>query len=108
MTAFDDAIEDLHADTDLTALVDYRQGGQGPATRIRVIHTVLEPSRAPFGMTLQARADQVQVRLADAPQLAAGDSLTFDPDTTPWVGVITAPVERDAENLSITARIRRM
>lgn len=108
MTAFDDAIEDLHADTDLSALADYRQGGQGPATRLRVMHTVLEPSRAPFGMTLQARADQVTVRLADAPHIGPNDSFTFDPDGSPWVGVVTSAPERDAENLSATCRIRRM
>ena len=108
MTVFRTALATLHADTNLSIPADYRQGGQGPATRLRVIHTVLEPSRAPFGMTLQARADQVTVRLADAPHIGPNDSFTFDPDGTPWVGVVTSAPERDAENLSATCRIRRM
>lgn len=107
MTVFDTALATLHADANGPVPADYRRGGQGPATRIRVVHTILEPSRAPFGMELRGRADQVQIRLADAPSLAPDDSLTFDPDGTPWVGVI-AKIERDAEGLSATCQIRRM
>lgn len=107
MSAFADALADLHGDVDLTVPADYRRGKSGPATRIRVAHTVLEPSRAPFGKQLKARTDQVQIRLADAPHLAAEDTLTFDPDGTPWVAVITS-TELDAEGLSATCQIRRM
>lgn len=107
MTVFDTALATLHADSNLAVPVDYRRGGQGPAARIRVVHSILEPSRAPFGQALKARADQVAIRLADAPHIAAGDSLTFDPDGTPWVGVITTK-ELDAEGLSATCQLRRM
>lgn len=106
MTAFDDALEDLHADQDLAVPADHRQGGQGPAARIRVGHTILEPSRAPFGQALKTRIDQVQVRIADVPALAPNDTLTFDPDGTPWVAVITTR-EIDAEGLTWLCQARR-
>lgn len=107
MTVFDTALATLHADTNTTVPADYRQGGQGPASRIRVAHTILTPARAPFGMQIKGRADQVQLRLSDAPAVAPGDSLTFDPDGTPWVAVVTT-VEPDAEGLSATCMLRRM
>lgn len=107
MTVFATALATLHADTNATSLVDYRQGGRGPAARIRVIHTILEPSRAPFGQALNTRTDEVQVRIVDAPYLAPNDSLTFDPDGTPWIGVISSKPELDAEGTAYTARLRR-
>ena len=65
MTAFDDALTTLHADADLSAPADYRQGGQGPVARVRVIRAVLEPEAAPLGLHLRARADTLSVRVGD-------------------------------------------
>jgi hypothetical protein len=107
MTVFAAALRTLHAHPNGPVPADYRRGGQGPAARVRVVHTILEPSRAPFGMQLKARADQLQVRLSDAPHLAQSDTFTMDPDGAPWIAVVTS-VELDAEGLSATCIIRRM
>lgn len=107
MQVFADAMADIFADTDMTVPADYRRGGQGPASRIRVVRSVREPGMQALGLELRARADMISVRVADAPHLAPGDSFTFDPDTAPTiVKVIEAP-ELDGQGLSYTAVIRR-
>lgn len=105
--AFSSALGDLHADTDLATPADYRRGGQGPASRVRVIRSVLEPQAAPLGLALRARADTVSVRAADCPQLRTGDTFTLDPDTTPTLLTVTEAPELDVEGLSYTANVRR-
>ena len=106
MTAFDDALTTLHADADLSAPADYRQGGQGPAARVRVIRAVLEPEAAPLGLNLRARADTLSVRVADCPSLSKDDTFTMDPDTAPTLLTVIDTVP-DAEGLSFTATVRR-
>lgn len=106
MSAFASALADLHADPDLSVPADYRRGGEGPATRLRVVRSVLEPDAAPLGLKLTARADTLAVRAADCPGLAVSDTFTLTPDTAPELLTVTS-ITSDAEGLSFTAIVRR-
>ena len=106
MTVFATALATLHADPNLSLPADYRRGGQGPALRVRVVRSVLEPEAAPLSLNLKARADTLSVRAADCPHLAQGDTFTLHPDTAPELLTVTG-TEPDTEGLSFTATVRR-
>lgn len=106
MTVFDTALATLHADANMSLPADYRRGGQGPATRVRVIRAVLEPEAAPLGLSIKARADTISVPIATCPDLAMSDTFTLNPDTAPTIVTVTQFV-RDAEDTEFTAIVRR-
>ena len=106
MNAFERMTNSVFANTDLSLPADYRRGGQGPALRVRVVRSVLEPEAAPLSLNLKARADTLSVRAADCPHLAQGDTFTLHPDTAPELLTVTG-TEPDTEGLSFTATVRR-
>jgi hypothetical protein len=106
MNVFATALATLHADPNGATPADYRQGGQGPAARVRVIRAVAEPEAAPLGFNLKARADTLQVRMADCPHLAMSDTFVLFPDTAPELVTVTQTA-LDAEGMSFIAVVRR-
>ena len=75
MTAFDLAVDSLFADPNLAVDAVLRLGGNGPAQPIRVIRAT--PDRfASFGEgRFVVDTVLLNIRLADAPVLAAGDTV---------------------------------
>ena len=75
---FDQAINDLFADPNLAVDGIWRAGGTGPVVPARVI--VRRPDRiAEFGGTrISAATTLIEVRVADAPTLAEGDTLEVE------------------------------
>ena len=75
MTAFNLAVDSLFADQNLAVDALLRPGGSGPAQPIRVIRAM--PDRfASFGEgRFVVDTILLNIRLADAPALAAGDTV---------------------------------
>lgn len=107
MTIFDTALAAIHAHPDLSLPADHRVGGQGPATRIRVIRSIETPDAVAFGQGMRGQRDTYAIRRADVPGLAAGDSLTLNPDTAPEIVKLIEPPAIDIEGLTFTVAVRR-
>lgn len=75
---FDQAIKDLFADPNLAVDGLWRAGGTGPAVPARII--VRRPDRiVELGETrISAATTLIEIRVADAPTLAEGDTLEFE------------------------------
>ncbi len=91
MNAFANAMAALVADPNLGGDVIYRQGGSGPAVRVRVLRSSPDQVADAFGTEILSATDILAVAIAVLPDLAAGDSFALGPD------LLTAThAERDA------------
>ena len=99
---FSAALDDLFADPNLARDALWRAGGADPAVPMRVI--VRRPDRiGEFGETrILASSTVFEIRVADAPTLAEGDTIEVDGETY----VIQGEPVRDAARLVWTADAR--
>lgn len=102
MTVLAAAIDDLFADPNLARDALWRAGGAGQSVSVRVI--LHQPDRiAGFGETrLVSATAVVEVRTADVPALAAGDSFEIAGESF----VVQGEPVRDGERLVWTAELR--
>jgi len=102
MTVFAAAIDDLFADPDLARTAIWREGGIGRPVAVRVI--LRQPDRiGRLGETRIITATaMIDVRTAEIPELAAGDSFDIGND----VYLVQGEPVRDSERLVWTAELR--
>ena len=81
MTAFSTAAAALLGDLNLGVDALYRPGGGGPGVGIRVIRERPTAETQAFGAKLRAGAELLHLRVADAPALAKGDTVTIGTET---------------------------
>lgn len=100
--AFSGAVDDLFADPNLARLAIWRAGGGGDGVAVRVI--ARRPDRvAEFGETrIHAETTTIDVRVAEASQVARGDLFEIDGD----LYVVQGEPVRDAERLVWTVELR--
>jgi hypothetical protein len=102
LTAFDLATDSLFADQNLAVDALLRLGGSGPAQQIRVIRAMPEQF-ASFGEgRFVVDTVLLNIRLADAPVLAAGDTV----EIAGQLHVIQGTPTRDTNRLAWRAEAR--
>lgn len=111
MTVFEDAIDDLFADPNLARDALWRAGGTGVAVPVRIV--LRQPDRiGRFGETrLLAATTVVEVRTAEAPELAEGDVFEIPGSGPGQAGeafVVQGEPVRDSERLVWTAELRKV
>ena len=77
MTVFAEALDDLFADPNLAADAVWRTGGTGPDVPVRVM--VRLPDRVTdYGLTrITSSTAMIEVRVAEVPAPAEGDTVSF-------------------------------
>ncbi len=102
MSVFDVAVDDLFGDPNLARDAIWRAGGTGPATTMRIIGR--RPDRiGEFGETrVVVPAAMFDLRIAEAPSLAGGDTLEIDGT----LFIVQGEPVRDAEQLVWTVEAR--
>lgn len=108
-TAFDRALARLHANANLSLSATYRRGGRGPGVSLRVIREVIDDPFDAMGQRLQARADTMRIRVADAAAVGKDDTIELlDDDGDAIERVVVMFATLDAEGLTWQAHVRRM
>lgn len=74
MTAFDDMLDDLFADPNMASDAAYTPAG-GELRTIRVIQSAPDVQLGEFVTKAKATPLRVDIRVSDAPELAAGDAI---------------------------------
>ena len=110
MSIFAEAIDDLFADPNLARDAVWRAGGTGAPVTVRIV--LRQPDRiGGFGETrLLAATTMIDVRTAEAPELAGGDVFEIPGSGPGQAGetfVVQGEPVRDAEHLVWTAELRR-
>ncbi len=95
MSAFDLAVEDLFADSNISQTAIYRVGGIGDGVRVRII--ARQPDRdIEFGdISIHTATAIFEIMVSAVPTPAEGDTITMGDETF----VIQGEPKRDAERL---------
>ena len=104
MTAFDLATDSLFADQNLAIDALLRLGGTGPAQPIRVIRTMPDQFASFGDGRFVVDTGLLNIRLADAPVLSAGDTVEIGGEIHEVQGTPT----RDANRLVWLAEARAL
>ncbi|SDX90311.1 hypothetical protein SAMN05444336_112116 [Albimonas donghaensis] len=100
MTVFDRAVDRLFADPNL-GLAAHRVDGLGGQSSIRILRRRPDELTTWGGASLVTDADLIEVRVSEAPNLAAGDMLVIAGEAFRVVG----EPQRDADRLVWSAQV---
>jgi hypothetical protein len=102
VTAFAAAAVTLSADPNLGAAADYRRGGIGPATSLRVVRSSPDRVASAFDTPLLQATDVLTVPVASIPDPQAGDTFEVESDL-----LTVQHAERDAAGAAWRVLCRR-
>lgn len=102
MELFAAALGDILADPHVGVDAEWRQGGAGPPTPVRVVRSSPDRVATAFDAAVIQATDVLTVAVADLPDLASGDSVTVGSDV-----LIVQHAERDAIGVAWRVFCRR-
>ncbi len=102
MTAFAAAVATLAADPNLGTAADYRRGGIGPATSLRVVRSSPDRIASAFDTPLLQATDVLTVPVASITDPQAGDTFEVEGDL-----LTVQHAERDAAGAAWRVLCRR-